>query len=97
MLVDMESHAVAELAWERKVPFLALRAVVDDAQTKLPGLVHGAINAKGQPRTALIALRLLLQPWTLNKLKELEAASSEAHKALARLSPLADVLLRSPF
>lgn len=96
MLVDMESHAVARIAWEEKVPFLALRCVVDDAGTSLPSIVRGSIGSTGHPRKALVAFRLALSPWNYQKLRYLEANSKQAHQALEGLSPLAQALFRGP-
>ncbi len=96
MLVDMESHAIACIAWEEKVPFLALRSVVDDAGTSLPSIVRGSIGRDGRPRKALIAFRLALSPWNYRKLRCLEANSLRAHQTLEGYSPLAQALFRSP-
>jgi len=45
--VDMESAAVATVAGEAQVPFLAVRAIADRASTALPGAVLRATNAEG--------------------------------------------------
>lgn len=92
LAVDMESHAVAAVAWEAKVPFLALRAILDDAESTLPSIVRGSIDRNGKPRKALVALRLAVTPWNTGALRRLERDSRAAHQALRGLTPLASVL-----
>ena len=90
--VDMESHAVAAVAWERKIPFLALRAIIDDAESHLPSIVRGSVDRRGEPRRTLVALRLAASPWNYGALKRLERDSRTAHQALGGLAPIASVL-----
>jgi len=81
--VDMESHAVAAVAAEAKVPLLILRAVADPAERSLPRLVIGGIGPDGEPRNGLIAARLCLQPWRLRDLLRLREDTRQALRALA--------------
>jgi hopanoid-associated phosphorylase len=90
--VDMESHAVAAVAWEKNIPFRALRAIIDDAESHLPSIVRGSINRHGKPRKTLMALRLAASPWNYGALKKLERDSRTAHQALGGLSPIASTL-----
>lgn len=57
-VVDMESAALAEVAAEARVPFLAVRAVVDPAQCTLPASALAALEDPAHPtRAVLRALR----------------------------------------
>jgi hypothetical protein len=89
---DMESHAVASVAWEARVPFVALRSILDEAASGLPSIVRGSVDRHGRPRKLLVAARLVLAPWNYKTLKSLEKESREAHRALVALAPLAPVL-----
>jgi len=64
---DLESAAVAAVAAAHAVPFLALRAVADHAQDRLPPAVCAAIGADGRPRPFATLAALLLHPdeWRL--------------------------------
>lgn len=63
--VDMESAAIAEVAAENRLPFLAVRAVVDAAADALPSLLS-ATAAEGGPRgTAHFLRALVLAPGEL--------------------------------
>lgn len=44
LAVDMESAAVARLAQQRGVPFMALRVIADTAQDSLPRALHSALG-----------------------------------------------------
>ena len=90
--IDMESHAVATVAWEARVPFVALRSILDEAASGLPSIVRGSVDRHGRPRKLLVAARLALAPWNYKTLKSLERRSRQAHRALAALAPLAPVL-----
>ncbi len=84
--VDMESHAVAEVARAAGVPFLVLRAVADSADRPLPRAVRGSIAASGQARPAVVLARLAARPWELPALLDLRRDSALALKALAGLT-----------
>lgn len=60
--VDTESVAIAEVAAARKVPFLALRVVVDRADQALSMPVVAAIDPLGRPRIRLMVSALLAHP-----------------------------------
>ena len=100
LAVDMESHMVAEVAWEMRRPFLAVRAIIDPLETSLPRIIRGAVDAEGRPRHLLIALRLALTPWNYRRnyrrLKTVERDSRRAHGELAGLAPLAEALFGGP-
>lgn len=48
--VDMESAALARLARQRQVPFLAVRAIADTASTAIPRMVGDALDEDGRLR-----------------------------------------------
>ena len=94
--VDMESHSVAQAAWQAKVPFLTLRAICDSATSPLPQSVRGCLDAAGKPRMAVIVGRLCIRPWEIGPVRRLQADAKTAHQALRALKPLAEVLFRGP-
>lgn len=96
LATDMESHAVAAVAWAAGVPFIVLRVILDEATEGLPSIVRGSIDRRGQPRKLLMAARLALAPWNYKILRRLEKDSREAHEALRALAPLAPVLFGGP-
>ena len=84
--VDLESAAVAQVAQGAGLPFAVLRAVLDDAQTPLPGLAVSAIDeSSGKARTARILLGLLRDPGALPALIRLGRARAAAQASLRRL------------
>lgn len=84
--VDMESHAVAEVARRAGVPLLVVRAIADPADRALPAIVLGSIGANGEPRGGLVAGRLALRPWQLPDLLRLRQDARQALMALAALA-----------
>lgn len=79
--VDMESAVLARSAREHGVPFLAVRAVSDDATEALPDLA-GAIDPFGRPRALRLAGLLLRDPGSVRSLARLSASSRQASAAL---------------
>lgn len=91
--VDMESHAVAEVARRAGVPLLVVRAVADPAERALPAIVLGSIGANGEPRGGLVAGRLAIRPWQLPALLRLRQDARQALMALGALARAAGPLL----
>ncbi len=82
LAVDMESHAVAAVAARHGVPFLALRAIADTADTPLPAFVTDAVKANGETAVLRAMGALAAQPWQLPAAFRLSRRST---LALARL------------
>ena len=54
-VTDMESHAVARVARDERVPLLVVRAVLDPARESIPGWLPRVVDARGRPRIAEVA------------------------------------------
>lgn len=87
--VDMESHAVAEVAAAAGVPFLALRAVSDTAAGTVPRSALKGVDRQGRDRPWAVARALLERPRELPALLELKRDGAAALKALRRVAALA--------
>jgi hopanoid-associated phosphorylase len=90
--VDMESHAVAQVAAAAGLPFLALRAIADPANRALPAAALAPLTLEGKPQPLLVAARLALRPWDLPEVLRLGLDARKAERALAGLRPLAPAL-----
>ncbi len=62
LAVDMESAAVAAVAKERGLPFVALRAIVDEAGDTVPAALLACLDAWGRPRQPAFAAALVRHP-----------------------------------
>jgi adenosylhomocysteine nucleosidase len=82
--VDMESAAVAAVAASHDLPFIVLRAIVDERDDELPEALQAAIDAWGQPRWAQLFTALLRHPDLLVRLPGLSARMNKARGALSR-------------
>lgn len=84
LAVDMESHLAAAFARRAKLPFLAIRAISDDAGTTLPPLARVAIGPEGelQPRAMFASLKA--EPGQWRALPALALGSFLAHARLRR-------------
>jgi len=80
--VDMESHAVALAASEASIPFLVIRAISDNANSRIPRAVLGALAPDGGRRVWRVLLNLLIRPFDLPGLIRLQRGSAAAHKSL---------------
>lgn len=87
--VDMESAAVAEVARDCGLPFLALRAIADSAQDSIPAPLAGAIDRWGRAKPLGVAAALLLHPQLVPRLPHLAATMNRACAALRRAAQAA--------
>jgi hopanoid-associated phosphorylase len=83
--VDMESYAVAGVAAEASVPFVAVRAIADPAGRPLPHSVIGSIGPDGRPRVGRVILHVCLRPWESPALLQLRRDTDAALASLRRL------------
>ena len=87
--IDMESAGVASAAHERGIPFIALRAISDPANTALPPLALTAIDEKGTLQPAAVLKSLLKHPTQISALPEMARNSKLATNALSASARLA--------
>lgn len=87
--VDMESHAVAEVAARAGLPFLVLRAVADHSDQAIPRAAQGAIDAQGEIRHAAVLAGLMRRPWEIPVLIGLGRSSGRGLACLRRVAALA--------
>lgn len=87
--VDMESAAIAMVAGEARVPFLAVRAIADPASTSLPNPLVRATDAAGEVKVGTLLRRALLEPRAWPSLLQL---ARHFHTALRTLSAVATQL-----
>lgn len=80
--VDMESAGVAAVARERGLPFLALRAIVDELDDAVPAALHGSVDAWGRPRPFALMAALGRRPALLAALPHLYSRMQNATQAL---------------
>lgn len=88
--VDQESSAVGDVANARGLPFLVLRAIVDDAEATLPLAVIDGVDAYGRPKAAVMLSGLIKAPWQIGKLPGLArsfGAASGSLKAICKAVP----------
>ncbi|HEY4973461.1 MAG TPA: hypothetical protein VII41_07625, partial [Steroidobacteraceae bacterium] len=76
--VDMESAAVAEVAAEHGLPFIALRVILDTARDSLPESVLASLSPAGRPSL----WPLLFAPTDWGRLLRLAAQYRLARRAL---------------
>jgi adenosylhomocysteine nucleosidase len=84
--VDMESHAVAQAAAEAGIPFLVVRVISDNAYSRVPRSVIGAMAPDGGRRIWRVMLNLLIRPFDLPGLLRLQRGSAVAHKRLRSIA-----------
>jgi adenosylhomocysteine nucleosidase len=80
-IVDMESYWIASIAAQRKVPFLALRAVSDTVDDSFPP-IERIVDIEGNLLPRKAALHFLSHPWHLAMLSGLYRNSVKAGKNL---------------
>lgn len=80
--VDMETHSVARVAMERRVPYVAMRAIADPADRALPRSALSAVAPDGGVRIAPVLLSAARRP---SELPQLIRLGGDQKKALAAL------------
>jgi adenosylhomocysteine nucleosidase len=84
LAIDMESHHVARAAGERNLPFIAVRAISDQADEVLPAIVATFVDAAGQTKMSAVLAALIFDRVRLGPLLRVGGASRRAHQALLR-------------
>lgn len=82
--VDMESHAIAEVAALHGLPFVALRVIADSHQLEIPAWTMNGVQDNGQVHEGQLFLGFLIRPWLWPKLRVLAVSNSKALKSLRR-------------
>lgn len=80
--VDMESAAVAEVALSAKVPFLAIRVILDAAHEALPSCVTHALGENGEVALIRLGVALAARPSELVRLVGTARSLRRAQAAL---------------
>jgi adenosylhomocysteine nucleosidase len=84
--VDMESVAVAQVASSRRLPFIAVRVIVDTAHDSLPPSLSGATTATGTLRIGRMIGGLLRAPWELGAFVRLLPRFRAARRTLVAVA-----------
>jgi adenosylhomocysteine nucleosidase len=84
LAIDMESHHVARAAGERNLPFIAVRAISDQANEVLPAIMATFVDAAGQTKMSAVLAALIFRRVRLGELLRVGGASRRAHHALLR-------------
>ena len=84
LAIDMESHHVARAAGERNLPFIAVRAISDEAGEVLPAIMATFVDAEGQTKMSAVLAALIFRRVKLGELLRARGASRRAHQALFR-------------
>ena len=82
-LIDMETSAVALLALERSLRFLAIRVISDDASAELPAEVAGLLTHSGSYRMGVALRAIWHRPSALKDFWNLHARALESADRLA--------------
>jgi nucleoside phosphorylase len=80
--VDMEAAAVASVCREHGVPFLAIKAIVDERAHSVPRALLRTLDEYGEPRLAALAWQGVRTPVLLPELLRLARATLRAEQAL---------------
>jgi len=86
LAVDMESGAVARIAAQAQVPFIAIRSIVDPAQLDLPKAINYAMNDQGTIAIPKLMFYLCMHPAELPRLVRLGLHFNAASKTLKHLA-----------
>ena len=87
--VDMESAAVAKVAHQAGVPFMAIRVIADHATTTVPSSALSAVDDYGRLQILTLVKSLLAHPAELPALINLGSAFRTAQKTLSTVAKLA--------
>lgn len=87
--VDMESAAAARVAMEAGIPFMALRVIVDAADTSLPTAAMAGMTNDGATQIGPVLQALLCRPQDIPSLVGIGFSDAKARKSLQRAAMVA--------
>lgn len=88
--VDMESAAIAMAAQQAQIPFMAIRAIVDDARTTIPVCINSAMDQYGNINPARMLRLLLMHPSAWPQLMRLGRQFKAARSTLFRVAIISE-------
>ncbi len=91
--LDMESVAIAKVAQQKNLPFLAIRAIVDPATMNLPNAVTHSLNGQGDVVLTKLVLFLLTHPLELPGLIKLGMYFNKAKSKLKIVAQQLDIIV----
>ena len=97
LALDMESGAIAKVAQKYVIPFLAIRAIADPANTGLPDAVVYATNADGKVAIDKLLAYLVLHPAQLPELIKLGIYFNKAKQTLKQAAVLLELITEFNF
>jgi adenosylhomocysteine nucleosidase len=80
--LDMESIAIAKVAWQHTLPFLSIRVIADPVDMNLPLAINHSLNERGEVELRKLLLFLVLNPAELPGLIKLGQHFNAAKKTL---------------
>lgn len=87
--VDMESHAVGEVAMKAKLPFVVVRVIADPHDEAIPYAARQGLGTDGQIKPLAVLMELMRRPAETGSLIRLGRESGRALSALRRVAALA--------
>lgn len=86
-VIDMESAAIASLAREMQLDFIAIRTIADEAVAGIPPAVKRHTDELGRPKPIRFLLSCLLNPFQITSLILLARAFSKAMHTMKTIAP----------
>ncbi|MCL7419507.1 MAG: phosphorylase [Methylobacter sp.] len=90
--LDMESIAVAKIARQHALPFLAIRAIVDPVNMNLPKAIDHSLNDQGDVVIGKLLIFLTLHPFELPGLIKLGLHFNAAKNKLKLVAKQLDII-----
>jgi nucleoside phosphorylase len=87
--VDMESHAVGDVAVDAKLPFVVVRVIADPHDETIPESARHGLGDQGQIRPLAVLLELMRRPNETGPLIRLGRCSNRALASLRKVANLA--------
>ena len=86
MACDMESHAVAEVAYNAGIPFVVIRVICDPFHRTLPGAALAGVTDAGGVSSSAVIRATALRPWEIFDLLSLALDARVAFGVLRRVA-----------
>ncbi|MDO8528137.1 MAG: hypothetical protein Q7T03_10700 [Deltaproteobacteria bacterium] len=83
LAIDMEASALAEVATQKKIPFMVVKSILDSVEMELPNLA-ACIDGAGDVKPGALVEHIFKTPGDIARLPEIQYCAQQARQSLTQ-------------